>query len=449
MKKGRILAVDDNAGIRSTLKILLPAHFEEVKVSASPNTIVSDLEQFRPHVVLLDMNFSADTNSGNEGLFWITEIKKLAPKTEVVLFTAYAEVELAVEGMKRGAFDFIVKPWDNKKFITILSSARDKAMGAQKAQPQNTKNISGMFWGTSPQMESIRKTISKIAATDASVLITGENGTGKDMMAKEIHNLSSRKNSPMIAVDAGAVAETLFESELFGHVKGAFTDAKSDHAGKFELADHSTLFLDEIGNIPPHLQAKLLRAIQNRKITRVGDTKEIDVDIRLICATNVNIEQLVSQGKFREDLFYRINTVQIVLPALRERPDDILELAERFITIFNQKYGRDVQTISPEGVQKLRSYHWPGNIRELQNAIEKAVILSEGDIISAADFQFPTQNSTSSLSSELPKVENLESAEKMVIQNAIEKFSGNLSLVAKYLNISRPTLYNKLKKYGI
>lgn len=447
MKKGRILAVDDNVGIRATLKILLPAHFEEVKIAASPNTIVSDLEQFRPHVVLLDMNFTADTNSGNEGLFWIAEIKKYAPKTEVVLFTAYAEVELAVEGMKRGAFDFIVKPWDNKKFITILTSARDKAMGTERQQSKPEKNVSGMFWGNSPQMESIKKTIEKIAATDASVLITGENGTGKDMMAKEIHNLSRRRSNPMIAVDAGAVAETLFESELFGHVKGAFTDAKSDHAGKFELADHSTLFLDEIGNIPPHLQAKLLRAIQNRKITRVGDTKEIDVDIRLICATNVNIEKLVSNGKFREDLYYRINTVQIVLPPLRERPDDILALAERFISSFNQKYGRNVQAISPEGVQKLRSYHWPGNIRELQNAIEKAVILSEGNIISAADFQFQSQSSDATPAP--AKVENLESAEKMVIQNAVEKFSGNLSLVAKYLNISRPTLYSKLKKYGI
>lgn len=447
MKKGRILAVDDNAGIRATLKILLPAQFEEVKISASPNTIVSDLEQFKPHVVLLDMNFTADTNSGNEGLFWIAEIKKISPKTEVVLFTAYAEVELAVEGMKRGAFDFIVKPWDNKKFISILTSARDKAMGAEKSQPKPDKNSNGMFWGNSPQMESIRKTVEKIAATDASVLITGENGTGKDMMAKEIHNLSRRRGNAMIAVDAGAVAETLFESELFGHVKGAFTDAKSDHTGKFELADHSTLFLDEIGNIPPHLQAKLLRAIQNRKITRVGDTKEIDVDIRLICATNVNIERLVSEGRFREDLYYRINTVQIVLPPLRERPDDILQLAERFIVTFNQKYGRNVQAISPEGVQKLRTYHWPGNIRELQNAIEKAVILSDGDVITAADFQFQQQNSTES--AKMPKVENLESAEKMVIQNAVEKFSGNLSLVAKYLNISRPTLYSKLKKYGI
>lgn len=447
MKEGKILAVDDNAGIRATLKILLPAQFAEVKIIASPNTIVSELEQFRPHVVLLDMNFKTDTNTGNEGLFWISEIKKLSPNTQVVLFTAYADVELAVEGMKRGAFDFVVKPWDNKKFISTLVSARSKAMQKNVSNLKAQDNQKSMFWGTSPQMESIKKTIEKIAPTDASVLITGENGTGKDILAKEIHNLSSRANKQLIAVDAGALTETLFESELFGHVKGAFTDAKSDHVGKFELADHSTLFLDEIGNIPLHLQAKLLRALQNRKITKVGDTKEVDIDIRLICATNVNIEQLVSNLRFREDLYYRINTVHVVLPPLRERLDDILPLSERFIMDFNKKYSRNVVGISPEGIQKLRNYRWPGNIRELQNAIEKAVILSDGELITAKDFQF--QSNTQEVNVVSSAADNLESAEKMVIKNAVEKFSGNLSLVAKYLNISRPTLYSKLKKYGI
>ena len=447
MKEGKILAVDDNAGIRATLKILLPAQFAEVKIIASPNTIVSELEQFRPHVVLLDMNFKTDTNTGNEGLFWISEIKKLSPNTQVVLFTAYADVELAVEGMKRGAFDFVVKPWDNKKFISTLVSARSKAMQKNGSNLKAQDNQKSMFWGTSPQMESIKKTIEKIAPTDASVLITGENGTGKDILAKEIHNLSSRANKQLIAVDAGALTETLFESELFGHVKGAFTDAKSDHVGKFELADHSTLFLDEIGNIPLHLQAKLLRALQNRKITKVGDTKEVDIDIRLICATNVNIEQLVSNLRFREDLYYRINTVHVVLPPLRERLDDILPLSERFIMDFNKKYSRNVVGISPEGIQKLRNYRWPGNIRELQNAIEKAVILSDGELITAKDFQF--QSNTQEVNVVSSAADNLESAEKMVIKNAVEKFSGNLSLVAKYLNISRPTLYSKLKKYGI
>ncbi len=447
MKKGRILAVDDNAGIRATLKILLPAYFEEVRIIASPNTIVSELENFAPHVVLLDMNFKAETNTGNEGLFWIGEIRKLSPKTQVVLFTAYADVQLAVEGMKKGAFDFIVKPWDNKKFVSTLSAACDCAM---KDAPKSAVANSGgglMYWGDSPQMVAIRKTVEKIAPTDASVLITGENGTGKDVLAREIHRLSSRKSHEMVAVDAGAITESLFESELFGHVKGAFTDAKSDHVGKFELADKSTLFLDEIGNIPLHLQAKLLRAIQNKKITKVGDTREVPVDIRLICATNVNLEKLVSDGRFREDLFYRINTVHIALPPLRERPDDIVPLAERYIGVYNEKYNRQISGISPEGVQKLRQNPWNGNIRELQNAIEKAVILAEHDFLGPSDFQFAVKAAA------MPFVgtanTNLEAAEKQVIQNAIAKYSGNLSLVAKSLNISRPTLYNKLKKYGL
>ncbi len=442
--------MDDNPGIRATLKILLPAYFEEARIIASPNTIMSELETFAPHVVLLDMNFKAETNTGNEGLYWIAEIKKHAPKTQVVLFTAYADVQLAVEGMKRGAFDFIVKPWDNKKFIATLSAACDAATKDANSRVAKTSNLddSDMYWGNSPQMESIRKTVEKIAPTDASVLITGENGTGKDVLARQIHSLSRRRAREMTAVDAGAITETLFESELFGHVKGAFTDAKSDHTGKFELADQSTLFLDEIGNIPLHLQAKLLRAIQNKKITRVGDTKEMPVDIRLICATNVNLEKLVSSGQFREDLFYRINTVHISLPPLRERPDDILPLAERFIANYNQKYNRHVAGVSPEAVKKLRQNPWNGNIRELQNAIEKAVILSESDILTPGDFVFAS-TATAAQPAHYAVGDNLETAEKQVILNAMEKYNGNLSLVAKSLNISRPTLYSKLKKYGI
>lgn len=450
-KKGRILVVDDNAGIRSTLKILLPAHFEKVEAIPSPATLISQLEKFKPHVVLLDMNFNTNINTGNEGLFWIGEIKKAAPKTEVVLFTAYADVQLAVEGMKKGAFDFVVKPWENAKFIATLSAARDKALDQENptiSTSAKSEKSSGMFWGTSPQMENIRRNIEKIAPTDATILITGENGTGKDVLANEIHKLSARSGKKMIAVDAGALTETLFESELFGHVKGAFTDAKADHEGKFELASGSTLFLDEIGNIPLHLQAKLLRAIQNRKITKVGDSKEIPVDIRLICATNMNLEKLVSDGTFREDLYYRINTVHLQLPPLRERPDDILPLSERFIANFNTKYHRHVKGIAPDAVLTLRKYPWQGNIRELQNVIEKAVILSDGDTLKTADFQL-NRAAMQDAATSAPAPENLESAEKQVIQNAMTKFGGNLSMVAKSLNISRPTLYSKLKKYGI
>lgn len=338
-KIGKILVVDDNVGIRKALKILLPLHFAEVEAIPSPATIVSSIESFHPDVILLDMNFNTSINTGNEGLFWVSEIKKMAPEIEVVLFTAYADIQLAVEGMKRGAFDFIVKPWENEKLIETLKAARDKARKEVRQGPSTSSGTEegSMFWGTSSAMAAIKKTVGKIAPTDATVLITGENGTGKDVLAKEIHSHSNRSGKPLVAVDAGAITETLFESELFGHVKGAFTDAHSDHVGKFEQADGGTLFLDEIGNIPPHLQAKLLRAIQDRSIIPVGGTQARPVDIRLICATNMNLEALVREGRFREDLYYRINTVHIALPPLRERKGDIVPLAERFISEFAVK----------------------------------------------------------------------------------------------------------------
>ncbi|MBR4265434.1 MAG: sigma-54-dependent Fis family transcriptional regulator [Bacteroidales bacterium] len=452
MKKGKILVVDDNAGIRSALKIMLPAHFEEVECIASPKVLISTMESMKPHVILLDMNFNTNINSGNEGLFWTSEIKKMSPKTEVVLFTAYADIQLAVEGMKRGAFDFVVKPWDNDRFIETLTKARDNAL-ADLDEPvylSSGSKDSDMYWGKTPQMEVIARQVSRIAPTDATVLITGENGTGKDLLATEIHKQSLRCNMSMVAVDLGAITETLFESELFGHVKGAFTDAHTDKIGKFEQANNSTLFLDEIGNIPLHLQAKLLRALQNRVITKVGDGKEIPFDIRLICATNMNLEKLVSEGKFREDLYYRINTMHISLPPLRERKEDIVPIAGRFIENFNQKYHRNIKGISPEGVNVLYAHPWNGNIRELQNVIEKAVILSETEYLKASDFMLNTHQTPKSEVVEQPaKEETLEEVEERTIRNAMSLCSGNLSKVAKQLNISRPTLYAKLKKYNI
>ncbi len=298
-KKGKILVVDDNAGIRSALGILLPLHFKETELIPSPSGLVSKMAQMQPDVILLDMNFNTGINTGNEGLYWLSEIKKRSPDTEVVLFTAYADIALAVEGMKRGAFDFIVKPWDNEKLISTLRSACSQSISQrhpESGEQAGKDNSECMRWGRSSSMSTLRRTVDKIAGTDATVLITGENGTGKDMLAKELHRLSERSLRPMVCVDAGALTETLFESELFGHVKGAFTDAHSDHAGKFEQADGGTLFLDEIGNIPLHLQAKLLRVLQNRAVTRVGDTKSIPVDIRLICATNRNLEKMVNDG---------------------------------------------------------------------------------------------------------------------------------------------------------
>ena len=475
-KTGKILIVDDNAGIRQALKILLPIHFAEVETLPSPVTLVSVLERFRPDVVLLDMNFNTSINTGNEGLYWAGEIKKMMPEVEVVLFTAYADIQLAVEGMKRGAFDFIVKPWENEKLIEVLTAARDKARktmgrdsrpGSPSVIPGSSSVISNsssvissevekslLFWGTSKPMAAIRKTVDKIASTDATVLITGENGTGKDVLAREIHALSLRSKKPMVAVDAGAIPETLFESELFGHVKGAFTDAHADHAGKFEQADGGTLFLDEIGNIPLHLQAKLLRAIQSRSIVRVGGSRAIPVNIRLLCATNMDLESLVREGRFREDLYYRINTVHIALPPLRERREDIVPLAERFLRRFAEKYRRPLTGIAPDAGELLKEQRWSGNIRELLNCIEKAVILSEGSELTVKDLDFSTSlrsGRNDSLASAISGSSSVipSEVEESKVREAMERCNGNISAAAKLLGVSRPTLDAKLKKYDI
>ena len=408
-KKGKILIVDDNAGIRQALRILLPLHFAEVETLPSPVTLVSTLERFRPDVVLLDMNFNTSINTGNEGLYWAAEIKKMVPEVEVVLFTAYAD-----EGMKRGAFDFIVKPWDNEKLVATLTAARDKARKAmgRDAKSGTAEDASGspMFWGSSKPMTAIQKTVEKIAPTDATVLITGENGTGKDVLAREIHARSLRSGKPMVA-------------------------------------DGGTLFLDEIGNIPLHLQAKLLRVIQNRSVVRVGGSKAIPVDIRLICATNMDLEQLVREGRFREDLYYRINTVHINLPPLRERKEDIVPLAQLFLERFTEKYHRHLTGLDNSAKVALESAWWSGNIRELQNCIEKAVILSDGTELTAKDIQLEQSKQGTSTSGTLRALN--ESEEERLVREAMERSNGNISVAAKMLGISRPTMYAKLKKYGL
>ena len=453
--KGKILVVDDNAGVRSALKILLPLHFDEEEAIASPNELISRIAVFRPDTVLLDMNFQRDINTGNEGLFWLNEIKRTYSDVQVVLFTAYADVPLAVEGMKRGAFDFIVKPWENRKLISTLAEACEQHRQQEGQKPSGT-----MLWGNSPQMQAIHNTLDRIAPTDASILLTGENGTGKDMLAKEIHRLSGRRAKEIVCVDMGAIPESLFESELFGYVKGAFTDARSDHKGKIEQAQGGTLFLDEIANIPLHLQAKLLRVLQNREIIRVGDTSPVPVDIRLICATNRNLAALVRDGLFREDLYYRINTMHIHLPALRERKDEIIPLAMKFLAEFADRYHRNVSGLGEDAIRSLMSGQWRGNIRELRNCIEKAVILSDSNELSAADIGIGSNDGISgsfaadSTSGPEPGDgyngdETLEMVEERAIRAAVRRYDGNLSLVAKSLDISRPTLYSKLKKYNI
>ena len=454
----KILVVDDNAAVRKALQLLLTPRFAEVELLPSPATLPATMDRLRPDVVLLDMNFKTDINSGNEGLFWTDEILRRWPGTQVVLFTAYADINLAVEGMKRGAFDFVVKPWDNDKLVAILEAAaakRNAENGKRKAESGKlrTANASASFpfsvfrsplfyWGDSLQMSQMRRVVEKVAPTDATVLITGENGTGKDVLAHEIHALSSRRDKPLVCVDAGAIVESLFESELFGHVKGAFTDAHSDHKGKFEMADGGTLFLDEIGNLPLHLQAKLLRALQERKVVPVGSEKAVPVDIRLICATNRDLEAMVREGTFRQDLYFRINVFHLHIPALRERKEDLLPLAEMFVASFAERYHRQVKGLSSAAVEKLQQHRWSGNVRELQNVIERAVILCDGVQLEPSDLEINTINTTVATTP-------LEDAEEQTIRAALQRLGGNLSLVAKELGISRPTLYAKLKRYNI
>ncbi len=338
-KQGTIIVVDDNKGVLSAVKLLLKNHFEHIVTLPSPITLPAALREENAQVVLLDMNFSSGLNTGNEGLYWLHEIKKIHPSLPVVLFTAYADIDLAVRGIKEGATDFIVKPWDNTRLIeTLLSACRNSSKNKKRAEVPKT--VSSMYWGESNAMKQLRTLIEKVAQTDANILITGENGTGKEMLAREIHALSNRYRRDMITVDMGAITESLFESELFGHKKGSFTDAHTDRAGKFEAAHEGTLFLDEIGNLPYHLQSKLLTAIQSRSVVRVGSNEPIPVNIRLICATNCNLEEMVAKGKFREDLLYRINTIHIEIPPLRERKEDIIPLAERFIDRFCKQYDK-------------------------------------------------------------------------------------------------------------
>ena len=439
--KSKILVVDDNDGIRSALKILLPMRFAEVELIASPNILMETMHRFKPDAVLLDMNFNTDINTGNEGLFWLSELKRDFPSVEVVLFTAYADISLAVEGMKRGAFDFVMKPWDNAKLLATLEDACQKHR--QTAPSEATTTSPAMLWGESEAMTRLRKEVEKVAPTDATILITGENGTGKDVLANEIHRLSRRAGKPMVSVDTGAITDTLFESEMFGHVKGAFTDAHADHIGKFEQANGTTLFLDEIGNLPLNQQAKLLRVLQNRSVTKVGDTKSVPIDIRLICATNRDLKAMVKEGCFREDLYYRINMMPLHLPPLRERPDEIISLAELFVKEFAAEYPRKAQALSDEAKQLLLRCRWSGNIRELRGCIEKAVIYSETEQIRVEDLKL----GDAELLDE--NVATMADYEEKMIRDALKKYNGNLTLVSKALKMSRPTLYNRLKKYGI
>jgi DNA-binding NtrC family response regulator len=454
-KKGQILIVDDNIELLIAFKHFLTPHFKEVKTEKNPNLIPEIIRKNTYDVILLDMNFQAGINTGNEGFYWMKKILESDPLATIVFITAYGDVELAVKAMKEGVVDFIQKSWDEEKILSTIFAAYKFRQSKIQISQLKTKQKHlveaihkghSLIHGESSAMHKIFDTIDKVSGTDANILILGENGTGKEVIAREIHRRSQRKDEIFINIDLGAISETLFESELFGHVKGAFTDAKEDRFGRFEVASGGTLFLDEIGNLPLHLQHKLLSAIQNREITRIGSDIPIPIDIRLICATNKDLYKMLEENSFREDLLYRINTIQIEIPPLRERTDDIEALSLHFLNYYVLKYKNKQLSISKAAIEKLKNHTWFGNIRELQHTLEKAVIMSEGDQLKANDFLFTGK---AQLKNKDIETFNLSENEKQIIQKAIQKFKGNMSLTAKELGINRSTLYDKMKKYDI
>lgn len=438
--KAHILVVDDNRAILDSLARLLGQHFGRVTTLHRPDELPSALGTHRPDAVLLDMNFRTGVTDGNEGLYWLDTIRRQAPSTPVVLMTAYADVAIAVEGMRRGAADFVEKPWDNSALVRALCRVTSPASSAGAPHPSGP----AMMWGTHPAMAELRALVERVAVTDANLLITGENGTGKEMLAAEIHRLSGRASGPLVSIDMGAVSESLFESELFGHARGAFTGADAARPGRMESADGGTLFMDEIANLPLHMQPKLLAALQSRSVTRLGENKPRPVNLRLICATNADIDAMVCAGTFRQDLYYRINTITLHLPALRERAADIVPLARRFADEFAEQYGRPPLSITPAACAMLEAYGWPGNVRQLRHAVERAVILSAGSELTPAVFSLPDARPAAAEAEG-----TIEQMERNMIRSAIDRSGGNLSAAATALGITRQTLYNKIRRYGL
>jgi DNA-binding NtrC family response regulator len=455
-KNGKVLIIDDNADILFALKLLLKPVVESITTETNPNHILSLVEKERFDVILLDMNFTKDAISGQEGFYWLEKILGVDPLAVVLFITAYGDVEKSVKAIKAGATDFILKPWQNEKLLSTVSTAIklrqsknevDELKSRQRAF--NTINDAPFtdFIGQSPSMLKVFNTIKKVAATDANVLILGENGTGKELVARALHRHSPRQAETFVSVDLGALSETLFESELFGHVKGAFTDAKADRPGRFEIASGGTLFLDEIGNLSLPFQSKLLTVLERREVTRVGANKPKPIDIRLICATNMPIKQMAAEDSFRQDLLYRINTVEIDLPPLRERLEDIPILADHFLNIFQKKYQKKVNRLSKSIINKLTDYRWPGNVREFQHVLERALILGEGNTLCEDDFQLTAvAKPTTDLAIE---TYNLDNIEQMVIEKALRNNQGNVSKAAADLGLTRTSLYRRMEKYGL
>lgn len=456
MSYSSILIVDDDPDVLKAARMLLKQHVERIETERNPQKIPYLLGQQSYDVIFLDMNFTRDTSSGTEGFYWLSKIMELDPEAVVVLITAYGDVEMSVKAIKEGATDFVLKPWQNEKLVATLSSAlnlrksRAEAARLRDRQQQLSRDIDQPFFdiiGKSESMQAVFSTIGKVSGTDANVLVLGENGTGKELVARALHRQSQRSDEVFISVDIGAISESLFESELFGHVKGAFTDARQDRAGRFETASGGTLFLDEIGNIPLAMQAKLLTVIQNRQVTRLGSNKAIPIDVRLICATNMPVHEMSDSKEFRQDLLYRINTVEIQLPTLRERKDDITLLAEHFLSVYSNKYRKNGKSISQKAIDKLKSWHWPGNVRELQHSIERAVIMSESDTIMAHDFLLsqPGGNGNGMEGESL----NLNQVEASLIRKALKMHKGNISKAAQELGLTRAALYRRMEKHDL
>ena len=449
----RVLIVDDDLGVLQAAKLYLKQHIEFVEISDNPETVISGLKTDKYDVIFLDMNFTKNVTSGEEGFYFLKKIKTIDSSIEVILIIAYGDVELAVKAIKEGAADFIIKPWQNEKLLATLSTAvnlnkaKNKIKTLQSQKEQLIENINKPFYnllGNSESIKKVIKMIKKISKTDVNVLITGENGTGKELVFRAIHRESNRSNEPFISVDMGAVSDTLFESELFGHIKGAFTDAIKDRAGHFEVASGGTLFLDEIGNLPLPLQAKILRVLETREVKRLGSHKSTPIDIRLISATNIDIREMVKENKFREDLLYRINTIEIQIPPLRDRGQDIVLLAEIFLKQFCLKYKKPEKILSSETREKLLNYRWPGNVRELKHSTERAVIMSENDILCPDDF-FVSSNTDFTNTNNL----DLGITEKKIILKALKKHQNNISKTAIELGLSRSALYRRIEKYNL
>jgi len=455
-KHGKILVVDDDEDILLAARLFLKQHFNLVHTEKKPDNIPTLLHNENYDVILLDMNFARDMTSGKEGFFWLNKILEIDPSAVVILITAYGDVEMAVKAIKAGATEFILKPWQNEKLLATISAAinlrqsRTEVDNLRSRQIQLSADLDQPFKdfiGVSSAMLTVFSTIEKVAKTEANVLILGENGTGKELVARELHRQSLRANEVFITVDMGAITDTLFESELFGHTKGAFTDAKEDRAGRFEIASGGTLFLDEIGNLPLALQAKILTVLQNREVTRLGSNKPRPIDIRLICATNRSIYDMVKKEEFRQDLLYRINTVEIPLPPLRERQEDIPLLVDHFLQIYCKKYRIPIKRVNAATLKKLNKYHWPGNVRELQHAIERAIIMTDSTVLNPTDIFLPDREIKEQ--GIIFENYNLEQAEKMLIRKAISKHGGNISKAAKELGLTRTSLYRRMEKYGI